>query len=288
MALFLSECEPSFSDSDIEPRCVWRGSYQRFPALRKVMASGERWGWHRHEYCECLWIERGSVVHRSRLGAHRLAPGDVVFLRPDDAHSGEAPAGGCEFINFVIPLPEARALGSRYGDTWPWSRSGPVLGALSDEERRQATRLAEDRRGLDRSDRDLLLLILLRGTRSESSTGGASRFDLETNASLESAARSGLGPGAAAAKLGISLTHLNRRVRAAAGCTTVQWLGRQRVERAAEFLRSGDRPVLDIALSCHFGGLAHFYRLFRRHYRCSPEAYRREMRAVLPERVREP
>jgi AraC-like DNA-binding protein len=210
-------------------------------------------------------------------------PGDIVFLGAEDVHCGEAPAGGCEFINFVIPQTEARAIGARYGEAWPWSRGGPVLGELAAEERRQATRLAEDRRGLDRSDRDLLLLLLLRGTRLAQGGERTGGLDASTRECLEAAARSGLGPGAAASRLGISLTHLNRRVRAAVGCTTVQWLGRQRIERAAELLRSGDRAVLDIALTCHFGGLAHFYRLFQRHYRCSPEAYRREMRAVLPE-----
>ncbi len=56
--------------------------------------------------------------------------------------------------------------------------------------------------------------------------------------------------------------------------TPANYLTGYRVKQAAKLLRSGDLPITEIALETGFNGASYFAETFRRHYGCSPSAYR--------------
>lgn len=58
------------------------------------------------------------------------------------------------------------------------------------------------------------------------------------------------------------------------GQTFTEYLNGIRCDKAAELLTGTDRTVLDIALTCGFGNLSHFYHVFRRRTGTSPKRYR--------------
>src|SRR5215472_7993534 len=82
--------------------------------------------------------------------------------------------------------------------------------------------------------------------------------------------------GELAARTDQSEFHAHRTLRAALGETPKQFTLRLRVDRAAAALVSSRSSVVDIALECGFESHAAFCRAFRRRFRMSPSAYRRQ------------
>jgi len=79
-----------------------------------------------------------------------------------------------------------------------------------------------------------------------------------------------------AARAGQSSFHAHRAFRAALGETPKQFVLRLRIDCAAAALVSSRRSILDIALDYGFESHEAFCRAFRRRYRMSPGAYRKQ------------
>jgi len=62
--------------------------------------------------------------------------------------------------------------------------------------------------------------------------------------------------------------------KAETGQTFTEYLSGVRCDKAAEFLVNSDRTVLDIAVSCGFNNLSHFYHVFKKRKGMSPKRYR--------------
>ncbi|MFF2196590.1 GlxA family transcriptional regulator [Streptomyces sp. NPDC058157] len=76
----------------------------------------------------------------------------------------------------------------------------------------------------------------------------------------------------------ISVRTLNRRFRAQAGTTPLQWLLHARIHRARQLLESTDMPVTLLADRTGFGSPATLRHHFTRHTGTSPHAYRAAFR----------
>ncbi|WP_045234846.1 helix-turn-helix domain-containing protein [Deinococcus pimensis] len=74
---------------------------------------------------------------------------------------------------------------------------------------------------------------------------------------------------------GLSVSRLSHLFRAAHGLTPMQFLERERLERAKLLLRLTARSVQDVAEDVGFEGAFYFARRFRAHEKCSPSEYRR-------------
>jgi transcriptional regulator GlxA family with amidase domain len=72
----------------------------------------------------------------------------------------------------------------------------------------------------------------------------------------------------------LSPYHFIRVFEGITGITPHQYLLRTRLRRAALRLRTEPAKILDIALSCGFGDISNFNRLFRAEFGVSPRAYR--------------
>lgn len=77
-----------------------------------------------------------------------------------------------------------------------------------------------------------------------------------------------------AALLNISESHLSHRFKRAIGMTPHQYLLQQRIERAKQLLKQGDRSIMDIALLCGFNSHSHLSKQFRQLTSMTPKAYR--------------
>lgn len=78
-----------------------------------------------------------------------------------------------------------------------------------------------------------------------------------------------------AKRTGMSVRQFNRRFREVFGTTPRTFLVKTRVQAACEALRTGDRPIAEIALDFGFCDQSAFTRHFRRHMGLTPAAYRR-------------
>ncbi|HVT11041.1 MAG TPA: AraC family transcriptional regulator [Fimbriimonadaceae bacterium] len=77
-----------------------------------------------------------------------------------------------------------------------------------------------------------------------------------------------------AAQVGVHETHLARAFRKRHGCTLGEYIRRLRVDSAARELKSGAKPVAEIAAEMGFYDQAHFCRTFKTAYGMSPSQYR--------------
>jgi AraC family cel operon transcriptional repressor len=75
--------------------------------------------------------------------------------------------------------------------------------------------------------------------------------------------------------------HLARTVRRHYGTSPSTLLNHLRCDRAADDLRTTERPILDLALASGFSGLGHFYRCFQARFGSSPRRYREAFRGVI-------
>lgn len=73
---------------------------------------------------------------------------------------------------------------------------------------------------------------------------------------------------------GLSVYQLNRRLRAIFGITTSQFITKTRIDAASEMLRSGDRPIAEVAFACGYFDQSAFSRVFRRTVGLTPRQYR--------------
>jgi len=82
----------------------------------------------------------------------------------------------------------------------------------------------------------------------------------------------------AAALCGLSPSRFGVLFRRTMGISFGQFSRRARLAHVAHRLIATDYPVEHLAAQCGFADGRHLHRLFVRHYRATPAAYRREMR----------
>ncbi len=78
-----------------------------------------------------------------------------------------------------------------------------------------------------------------------------------------------------AANLCISKSHLNRKIKAATGLTTSQYILKVRLNKAKKMLARSQKPIGEIALDCGFNDFAYFSRIFHKEFGMTPTAYQR-------------
>jgi AraC family cel operon transcriptional repressor len=262
---------------------------------------------HDHDFAEVMWIEAGHCQHKRRTGSDTLHRGDVVFIRPADAHALEAQETGLIFVNVAFPLPVLDSIRQRYfpaeltAANAPSNRAGtsedPALQWPWDQRRPQPLRLTLDGPRLEMLGRWADQLSAMRQVRIEIDAFLLTLLNLVNG--LWSSLPSELGPLTAAppwlaqalrrfdsprhlpggphelaALAGKSVEHVNRVVRQTLGKTTTQLVNDLRLRFAARELRMTWRPILDIALDCGMSHQGYFYRHFRQRYNCTPRQYR--------------
>ncbi|MFO6448377.1 helix-turn-helix transcriptional regulator [Erythrobacter sp. NE805] len=82
---------------------------------------------------------------------------------------------------------------------------------------------------------------------------------------------------ALAAHCGMSEFHFQRAFTRTVGCSPHRWQFLRRMERACELLRQPGHSVTDVALAVGYESPQSFARVFRRHYGCTPQGYRRAL-----------
>ncbi|MEJ0028388.1 MAG: AraC family transcriptional regulator [Rhizomicrobium sp.] len=77
---------------------------------------------------------------------------------------------------------------------------------------------------------------------------------------------------------GLSRSHFSAAFRETFGCPPHRWLLLQRVERAKHLLLTSGRTLREIAIDVGFADQSHLTRVFTRHVKVSPGAWRRRRR----------
>lgn len=252
------------------------GSARPCQILRRRYGAGGGWRLHRHDYAEVLWVVAGEGEHSLGGTVSILRPGDIVCIRPDDAH-GCRVGRGMAMVNCSFPLPAVADLARRLGGHWPWAPDGPPrCGRLSPAALRRLDELVDDLRD-DPLDRDALLLEVARLMHRAPGGGEAAGLPAWLQQAVEAFADPANLPGGTlrlARIAGRTPEHVSRCVRAAQGRTATDLVNAVRLRWAASALREDGRPVAAIAAACGLPHQTHFYRLFRATYGTTPQGWR--------------
>jgi AraC family transcriptional regulator len=80
-----------------------------------------------------------------------------------------------------------------------------------------------------------------------------------------------------AQEVGMSRYHFSRVFKESMGLSPINYIVRQRIERAKKLLAETDLPIADIALQAGFSGQSHFTTFFRKLVGLTPRSFRRQM-----------
>ena len=234
---------------------------------------------HTHDFAEVFWIDAGTGTQSGPGGRQPLQAGDLVFIRPTDAHALES-AGRMQFTNVAFPVDTYDWLRHRYPTPWT-DEPTPAIHHLEPGQLHRLTRAAEELFSAPRTrlSIDLFLLDLLHMlTRQPLPVLPAGTPDWFRRACVELAKPEHFRQGAPVfAKLaGRSAEHVARVTRDLLQETPSDLVNRVRLQYAARQLALTNAKIMDIALDCGLTNLSHFYRLFRRQFGATPQAYRHQ------------
>ncbi|CAL9358754.1 HTH-type transcriptional activator RhaS [Streptomyces sp. enrichment culture] len=241
---------------------------------------------HRHVFHEIVYVTSGRGTHVVDAVPWRLSPPNLCAVAPGQVHHWRGVSGLNGWVvlftdDFLLEHPEDR-------ETLRALRERPWLRPPRDE----AVRLSALLREMDREYRgrgggfasvlqSYLHVLLVRASRlsgggtpapAAGRTGGTAR---DFGRLLEESEAGRLSVRECAARLGVSVGHLNETVKRATGRTPGQLLRRARVLEAKRLLTGTGMTVGQVARHTGFADPAYFCRFFRRETGVSPGAFRR-------------
>lgn len=247
---------------------------------------------HSHaDFHELVYVVAGHGLHRLPAGAaQELAPGDLILVRPHDAHDFvPIDSIGFRFINVAFASERWHAFldYAAVGAANAWDRAPTAVHVRNapDSVRLAMTAALADYHKPP-SWLDLISLwtavvpvlesaLDVRDERPPWLTSACSAMYAEQNL------RAGLTRLRALAA--VSDGHLTRVMQVQVGCTPVEFVSRVRLDHAANLLATTVEPVSVIAERCGFASHAYFCGRFRARFGVVPTHYRREARrAVVP------
>jgi AraC-like DNA-binding protein len=230
----------------------------------------------RQGFLSLEFVAKGELLIRSGEAAYVAEPGDICLLRMDVDHElFHRDEGECVVYGFILEgaaLPEILKL---------LRLDGVLAASLKDSRellklwRRLKEAMKRLKSAPDASRRNAGTSFELLQLVSESVPRNARSNEVAAMLlRLEEGLAGGVSLDALAASFNCSKPTLTKRFAAELGETPYRHLIRMRLEKAAALLRSGRKPVKEIALDCGYANPLYFSGEFKRRYGLSPRAYR--------------
>ncbi len=247
---------------------------------------------HDHDYYEMMYVLQGSGDHVVRDDCRRMTAGELILIRPDDAHTIYAgPRDGLHFFNVAFPAATWRDF-CVAAQIEPDALAGPRVDGKPPTVLLDQTDMAavasifeEALTGYEAQPSRLQLCgflgrivpYIVRKKPAPSLVPAAGpRW-------LRDACRGMLDPDNLAEGLpkfvelsGVGYAHLSRTLRDTTGHTPTEFVNEIRLRRSAALLGATQAEIVQIALDCGFENLSYFYRLFGARFGRTPREYRNE------------
>lgn len=236
---------------------------------------------HDHDFFELFWVQNGNVRHHLPDRAETLREGDVVFLRPGQAHAIQGRGEHALVVSLCIHPTTVSALAKRHpavkGHLF-WSPGGPVK---IQRDIKQLAALNHAAVQLERSRCDTLaaeafLLPLCADLTAETFPDELPDWLMQAciNAKDPDVFRDG--SAGLVALTGKAHPHVSRMMRKYLGQTPSDYINTIRMAHAARALTTDGEPVSQIAADCGIPNMSHFHKLFRAAYGLTPLQYRQK------------
>jgi AraC family cel operon transcriptional repressor len=250
--------------------------------LRHFSRHAEFSGAHTHDYVELFWVEKGPGVHWINREAHIVEAGTLQLVRADDVHTLYAlPGYAFEWTNVAFPISTWTFLRKRYfADRARFFDVPDPDGRkyLLPRERVVALRVAAAELAQGARSRVAFERFLLNALAQIPDASRPSRIApgwlVQIHQDLRQQANFGRGVASVIASAGRCPEHVCREYRRHYGRTPTETITLARMEFAAFQLENTDMKIVDLALEVGLENLGHFYRVFQKHFGCTPRDFR--------------
>ncbi|MCE3229871.1 MAG: transcriptional regulator, AraC family [Bacteroidetes bacterium] len=248
--------------------------------------------YHRHDYYEIMFFEKGSGEHIIDFHSHKIASHSAHFVLPGQVHKLKR---GKNSNGYALLFSEDLLLKSNNDNSsllnlpfYDLKFANNLL--LNKEDYKEIAELIEKLIKEENSKKDLaemicgayltLLLLLLNricrasGAFSENETSSGTFLLTGFKKLLEQNFMKNLKPGDYASSLNVSTGHLNDVIREAHGKTTGELIQERIILESKRLLFHTDLSVNEICYKLGFDDPAYFARLFKKHVDCTPKEYR--------------
>ncbi|MDP5086855.1 MAG: AraC family transcriptional regulator [Yoonia sp.] len=236
---------------------------------------------HDHDFFELFWVQNGKVRHHLPDSAETLSEGDVVFLRPGQAHALQGRGEHALVVSLCIHPTTIKALAKRHptvdGHLF-WSKEGPVR---IQRDIRQLAALNHAAVLLERSLCDTLaaeafLLPLCADLTAEAMPNDLPLWLTQACKAAKDPDVFRDGSAGLVALTGKAHPHVSRMMRKYLGQTPSDYINSIRMTHAARALTTDSAPISEIATDCGIPNMSHFHKLFRAAYDLTPLQYRQK------------
>jgi len=236
---------------------------------------------HDHDFYELFWVQNGKVRHHLPDRTDTLNEGDMVFLRPGQAHALQGRGEHALVVSLCIHPEMVKALAKRHPSVKGhlfWSTGGPVQ---TQRDIRQLATINHSAVELENSRCDTLAAEAFLLPICADLTAVA--FADDVPAWLASACAAAKSPdvfreGSAGlvAVAGKAHPHVSRMMRKHLGQTPSDYVNHIRMAHAARALTTDNEAISEIAADCGIPNMSHFHKLFRAAHGLTPLQYRQK------------
>lgn len=242
---------------------------------------------HTHDFAEFFLLVKGSMLHKVNGHGVPLRSGDVVLMRPEDAHEiATLGKEGFSYVNVAFPADILSRLKRRYfpddAAFWGGASSLPAKVHPSREAFERilsaTTLLASMPKTRFHIERLLMNLLFEVWEQPAGAAGGRCRSLPDWMKSLceemerpESLKR---GLPKLFKLAGRCKEHVCRSFKRHLGATPTDYVNNLRLQRAELLLLTSDMKVPDVASECGFDNSGHFHKVFKRHFGMTPRRLR--------------
>lgn len=239
---------------------------------------------HDHDFYELFWVQNGTVRHHTTSGRTDLSEGDLVFLRPGQAHGLQGRGEAAMVVSLTLHPDVIAPLATRFpalqgrlfwtDDAEPYQtrRDSRALAALN----HAALRLEQARP--DALEVEALLLPLISALRDEHPPAPHDTPDWLLRACSAARRPNVFREGAAGlvAQTGRAHAHVSRTMRRTLGQSPSEFVNDLRMAYAARRLAGTEDTLAEIAEDCGIPNLSHFHKQFRASHGVTPHRYRKQ------------
>ena len=242
---------------------------------------------HWHEEAELIYVEYGEISIFSSGHSEKMTSGEMMFVNPCDIHGIETSTGNVRYYAFVF-LEDLLASAVRDAIQVEFMekliRGDEIIKGETFRGAETAVKILVEantppKRDMLASKGALYLLLswlkengyVVKRTHTQTET----ERDREIISYISDNCAAKLTLGELSEKFHMSENYFCRYFKKHFGQTAFEFINYHRIENAAELLRTTERSVTDIAISCGFESMSYFTRKFRQVKFMTPKDYRR-------------
>ena len=249
---------------------------------RATLAPSRPRALHDHDFYELFWVQNGQIRHHLAGKAVTLTEGDIVFLKPKDAHALQGRGEHALVVSICFHPQTIKALAKRHPSVQGhlfWAKSGPVQ---AHRDIRQLAALNSAAVQLERSlcntlAAEAFLLPLCADLTQEAFAAEVPNWLAAACLAAKDPTVFRDGSAGLVAQTGKAHPHVSRMMRKYLGQTPSDYVNAIRMAYAARALTTDSEAVSDIAADCGIPNMSHFHKLFRAAYGVTPLQYRQRL-----------